>query len=151
MFFLTDPSWLKSLCGSEKHTSHYTLRHMMPAINLAPLPPHTHTHTHTLRQKICVFPATPCSFGGTSRFLCAHSLDKYQTCQQWEVDMLHNSSPDFWRLQIAEMNTCVVSMCMCLVTVMPNSLQPYGLQSAKRLCPWNSPCKNTGVGCHALL
>ena len=31
------------------------------------------------------------------------------------------------------------------------NLQPYGLQPAKLLCPWDSPGKNTGVGCHFLL
>ena len=30
-------------------------------------------------------------------------------------------------------------------------LQPYALQPARLLCPWNSPGKNTGVGCHLLL
>ena len=30
-------------------------------------------------------------------------------------------------------------------------LQPCGLQLTRFLCPWTSPCKNTGVGCHALL
>ena len=34
---------------------------------------------------------------------------------------------------------------------MSNSLQPYGLQPTKLLCPWDSPGKNSGVGCHALL
>ena len=33
---------------------------------------------------------------------------------------------------------------------MSESLQPYGL-SSKLLCPWGSPDKNTGVGCHFLL
>ena len=32
-----------------------------------------------------------------------------------------------------------------------NSLWPHGLQPARLLCPWDSPGKNTGVGCHALL
>ena len=27
----------------------------------------------------------------------------------------------------------------------------YGLQPTRLLCPWDSPGKNTGVGCHALL
>ena len=31
-----------------------------------------------------------------------------------------------------------------------NSLQPCGLQPARRLCPWDSPGKNPGVGCHGL-
>ena len=34
---------------------------------------------------------------------------------------------------------------------MSNFLQPHGLYPARRLCPWSSPSKNTGVGCHFLL
>ena len=34
---------------------------------------------------------------------------------------------------------------------MSDSLQPHELQPARLLCPWDSPGKNTGVGCHALL
>ena len=30
-------------------------------------------------------------------------------------------------------------------------LWPHGLSPARLLCPWDSPGKNTGVGCHALL
>ena len=33
---------------------------------------------------------------------------------------------------------------------MSDSLQPHGLYT-RLLCPWNSPGKNTGVGCHSLL
>ena len=32
---------------------------------------------------------------------------------------------------------------------MSNSLRPYGPESFRLLCPWNSPGKNTGVGYHA--
>ena len=35
-------------------------------------------------------------------------------------------------------------------SVMSNSLQPHGLQPSRFLCSWNSPDKNTGVGCHLL-
>ena len=31
------------------------------------------------------------------------------------------------------------------------SMQPHGLQPTRLLCPWHSPGKNTGVGCHFLL
>ena len=31
-----------------------------------------------------------------------------------------------------------------------HSVRLYGLQPAGLLCPWDSPGKNTGVGCHAL-
>ena len=34
---------------------------------------------------------------------------------------------------------------------MSDSLGSYGRYSIKLFCPWNSPGKNTGVGCHALL
>ena len=33
----------------------------------------------------------------------------------------------------------------------PTLLQPHGLQPAKLLCPWDSPGKNTRLGCHGLL
>ena len=36
-------------------------------------------------------------------------------------------------------------------SVVPNSLRFYGLQPIRLPCPWNSPGKNTGVGCHFLL
>ena len=32
-----------------------------------------------------------------------------------------------------------------------DSLPSHGLLPARFLCPWNSPGRNTGVGCHALL
>ena len=36
-------------------------------------------------------------------------------------------------------------------SVMSNSLQPYGLEPARLLCPWGFSGKNAGGGCHALL
>ena len=36
-------------------------------------------------------------------------------------------------------------------SVMSDSLRPYGLQFSRFLCPWDSPGKNTGACCHALL
>ena len=42
-------------------------------------------------------------------------------------------------------------VCVCEVaSVVSDSLQPYGLQPVRLLCPWDSPGKNSGVGCHAL-
>ena len=46
----------------------------------------------------------------------------------------------------------LASMHACYVTsVMSNSLGPFGQQSARFLCTWDSPGKNTEVGCYALL
>ena len=36
-------------------------------------------------------------------------------------------------------------------SVVSNSLRPHGLQPARLLCPWDSPGKNMGAGCHSLL
>ena len=36
-------------------------------------------------------------------------------------------------------------------SVVSNCLWLHRLQPARLLCPWNSPGKNTGVGCHYLL
>ena len=40
------------------------------------------------------------------------------------------------------------SICRSVVS---DYLQPRGLQLARPLCPWNSPGKNTEVGCHSFL
>ena len=44
-----------------------------------------------------------------------------------------------------------VSQSVTNWSVMSNSLPPHGLQPTRLPCPCNSPCKNTGVGCHYLL
>ena len=36
-------------------------------------------------------------------------------------------------------------------SVVSDSLRPHGLQPARLLCSWDSPGKNTGVGCHDFL
>ena len=42
--------------------------------------------------------------------------------------------------------------CMLISSVMPDSMRPQGQQPTVRLLhPWDSPGKNTGVGCHFLL
>ena len=43
-----------------------------------------------------------------------------------------------------------MTVCMCMLShsVMSHSWWPHGLQSARLLCPRDSPGKSTGVGCH---
>ena len=39
--------------------------------------------------------------------------------------------------------------CWCYVTsVVSNSVRPHRRQPTRLLCPWESPGKNTGAGCH---
>ena len=41
--------------------------------------------------------------------------------------------------------------CCCQVaSVVSDSVRPHGLQPTRLLHPWDSPGKNTGVGCHFL-
>ena len=50
-----------------------------------------------------------------------------------------------------------VSMCVCVCVCVCQSLSfvqlfvPHELGLIRVFCPWNSPGKNTGVGCHLLL
>ena len=38
-----------------------------------------------------------------------------------------------------------------VASVMSDSVRPYVTQTSRLLCPWDSPGKNTGADCHALL
>ena len=38
-----------------------------------------------------------------------------------------------------------------VASVMSDSVRPHGLQPTRLPCPWDSPGKNTGLGCHFLL
>ena len=40
---------------------------------------------------------------------------------------------------------------LCVCSAVPDSLRPHGPWLARLLCPWDSPGKNTGVGCLPLL
>ena len=47
----------------------------------------------------------------------------------------------------------MTGLCVCMLSCFSHStsLWPHELQPTRLLCPWDSPGKNTGVGCHALL
>jgi len=47
---------------------------------------------------------------------------------------------------------CVCCCCCCQVaSVMSDSVRPHRRQPTRLPCPWDSPGKNTGMGCHFLL
>ena len=54
--------------------------------------------------------------------------------------------------KLPKLHVCV---CVCAHTlgcsVLSDVLWPHELQPTRLLCPWNSPGKNTGAGCHFLL
>ena len=70
------------------------------------------------------------------------------------------STKDFQGSETTLNDTRMICVCVCVCVCMHvhaqllsrvNSWQPYGLQPVRLLCPWDSPCKNTRLGCHALL
>ena len=42
---------------------------------------------------------------------------------------------------------CLLHYCY-VASVVSDSVRPHGLQPTRLLRPWDSPGKNTGVGCH---
>ena len=53
---------------------------------------------------------------------------------------------------IYEIHSPIYYFHCCLVAKScPTLLCPYGLYATRLLCPWDSPGKNTGVGCRFLL
>ena len=44
-----------------------------------------------------------------------------------------------------------LSCCCCVTLAVSDSVQPHRRQPTRLPCPWDSPGKNTGVGCHFLL
>ena len=79
------------------------------------------------RPHMCILQAHTDQF--SALFICTHIARK--------MDL------DFCYMQI-HMHACSVA------SAMSDSLQNYEMQLAGLLCPWDSPGKNTGVGCHSL-
>ena len=47
-------------------------------------------------------------------------------------------------------NLFLVPRCVLSRSVIADSLRPFGLLPSRLLCPWDSPGKSAGVGCHFL-
>ena len=67
--------------------------------------------------------------------------------------MNQSSSPCLWQCQGAQaINVpAVFCCCCCIASVMSSSVQPHRRQPTRLPRPWDSPGKNTEVGCHCLL
>ena len=46
---------------------------------------------------------------------------------------------------------CCCCCCCCIASVVSNSVRPHRQQPTRLPHPWDSPGKNTGMGCHFLL
>ena len=77
-----------------------------------------------------------------------------KTCHQKNVHRISRLICTFSAL-LSKISVCVcVCLYVCVYThtlVVSDSVRPFGLQPTRLVCPWDSPGKNTAVGCHALL
>ena len=78
--------------------------------------------------------------------------DRIHACGASMFQGGHPTSRQAWNFW-SHVSMSWVPMCVRAhsQSVVPDTLQPRGLQPTGLLCPWNSPGKNIGVGCHALL
>ena len=53
-------------------------------------------------------------------------------------------------LLVLSPSVCAICMSVLVIQSWP-TLQPHGLEPTRLLCLWDSPGKNAGMGCHALL
>ena len=103
----------------------------------------TFYQTHSLKLKcLDLFPESP-----TVDMWQDQTLGYYWDSKKtWAEDVLFEDHHDSILLRSERCGAMNVSH-----SVVPDSLQPHGLQSIRLLCPWDPPGKDTGVGCHILL
>ena len=111
-------------------TSFWTIKEVFACTNLR----QTNIKKKKKKEKFCVSLCPPLEF------LTTKSTSWRQALRFLVLLTAHNTI-----LLKASTNTYVSR------SVMSNSLQPHELWPTSLLWPWNSPGKNTGVGCHALL
>jgi len=73
-----------------------------------------------------------------------------QTCSTEAAKIWPSVKQDRNLLHVALSFYCCCCCC-CVASVMSDSVPPHKQQPTRLLCPWDSPGKNTGVGCHFLL
>ena len=59
-------------------------------------------------------------------------------------------SLNYFIKHLININKMFIACCQ-VTSVVSDSVRPQRRQPTRLLCPWDSPGKNTGVGCHFLL
>ena len=100
--------------------------------------------------------SVPCGFGWTSAGMMGTvgrlSVLSWRKLFQAESHR-GRRVPNHRRKATASVCSHFLSLCCLLFSrsVVSDSVRPRGLQPSRLLCPWDSPGKNTGGGCHCLL
>ena len=71
----------------------------------------------------------------------------------FQVSHAYVNSPDIYiKLDFLLWMSCCCCCCCCwVISVVSDSMWPHRRQPTRLCRPWESPGKNTGVGCHFLL
>ena len=80
------------------------------------------------------------------------SANQSKDSSNWSSTQSRKSSQ--FSVRILKLSIGVIGVgfqCQLSCSVVSNSLRPHGLQPTRLLCPWDSPGKNTGAGCHFFL
>ena len=85
-------------------------------------------------------------FAGSKDSKESSPTPQFKSINSWMLSFLYaptlTSTHNYWK------NYSCDSLSLSLVAQSCPILWPHGLQPARLLCPWDSPGKNTGVGCH---
>ena len=92
-------------------------------------------------------------------FISSEPLDRWSTCLLSQIlfllieDRIKNNLMNLQEKGLSYLSPEALCCCCCcqVSSVVSDSLRPHGLQPIRLLCPWDSPGKNNGVGCHFLL
>ena len=88
-------------------------------------------------------------------YVCIQSLlpETVSCCQrrQWQPTPVLLPGKSHVRRRLVGLAVAAAVSCCCVASVMSNSVRPHRRQPTRLPRPWDSPGKNTGVGCHFLL
>ena len=106
----------------------------------------------TISSSVVPFSSYPPSFPASgsfpmSQFFASGGQGVYNFYLWTELWKFIPQGLGLWKLLFFLLYTCMCVSC----SVVSNSLRPQGLGLARLFSPWDSPGKNTGVGCHFLL
>ena len=87
----------------------------------------------------------------TRRFLWWALFQDSLDCGGLELNLRHPPPSCAFMCKSLRPHLSMAVCYACVCSVVSDSLQPYSLEPARVLCPWDSPGNNTGVGCHFLL
>ena len=124
-----------------------------PPIALSHVYTHTHSSSFNPRYTIHICLSNFGFFHSTYGHFGRYSLLIYLTVvhQIPEESELHGGVFVHFQHLSWYLAHCRMCVCMCSVASVVSSCATHGLETRRLLCPWDSPGKNTGVGCHVLL